>query len=50
MSVIIITGGGGKAAIDKIVGASEQGKLNADERAIAEFLIAKIIDLADKIK
>jgi len=40
MSVVIIGGGGGKAAIDKLVGASPN--MTAIQRAQAEALLQKL--------
>ena len=43
MSTIIIGGGGGKAAIDRLVAAS--GQMNADERTAWESLLSNFAKL-----
>ena len=50
MSVIIIgTGGGGNHAIHKLVEASQHGLVTADQKAIAEHLIAQLVALAAQV-
>jgi cell division GTPase FtsZ len=46
-TVIIGNGGGGKAAIDKLVNASHQGQMSMDQSVIAAWLIARLIELAN---
>ena len=48
MSTIIIGGGGGHAAINQLMQACAEGKVNADEAAIANAAIAILETLAKK--
>ena len=51
MSVIIIgTGGGGTHAIHKIVEASKEGKVTADQKAVFDHLMDQLMAMAAALK